>query len=53
MGTVSLASFSSAHSSNELDALKKQAADLMKRIETYEKAMGQPTVQPIRHPVGA
>ncbi len=58
MGTVSFASFSSARSSPELDALKKQAADLMKRIEAYEKAMGQSgpqekTAQPVRHPVGA
>lgn len=53
MGTVSFASFSSAHSSNELDALKKQAADLMKRIEAYEKEMRQPTAHPVRQPVGA
>lgn len=58
MGTVGFASFSQAHSSQELEALKKQAADLMKRIEVYEKAMKklayqEQPVQPVHHPVGA
>jgi hypothetical protein len=58
LGTVGFASVSSAHSSHELEALKKQAADLLKRIEAYEKAMGKPEhkitlVQPVHRSVAA
>jgi hypothetical protein len=58
LGIVGFPAVSSSHSPHELEVLKKQAADLMKRIEAYEKAMGESEhqkkpVQPVHHPVSA